>query len=93
MPPTFVFDSDCILCSRWVHLILKHERDREIIFVSAWSQQGEALAAKHSLSPHDLDATYMFILGMVHDTIGDNGPVSGRSASPRQPSLSCAVKS
>lgn len=73
MPPTVVFDSDCILCSRWVHLILRYERDHSIIFVSAWSQQGTALAATHGLSPRDLDATYLFIAdgrGMVRSDAG-----------------------
>ncbi|WP_435416775.1 DCC1-like thiol-disulfide oxidoreductase family protein [Parerythrobacter aurantius] len=63
MPPTVVFDSYCVLCSRWVHLILRHERGRDIIFVSAWSERGSALAAEHGLSPRDLDATYLFIDG------------------------------
>lgn len=68
-----VFDSDCILCSRWVHLILRHERDHAIIFVSAWSQQGTALAAAHGLSPRDLDATYLFVedgRGLVRSDAG-----------------------
>lgn len=73
MPPTVVFDSDCVLCSRWVHLILRHERGREIIFVSAWSEQGLALAAQHGLSQRDLDATYLFIdegRGLVRSDAG-----------------------
>jgi predicted DCC family thiol-disulfide oxidoreductase YuxK len=61
MPPTVVFDSDCVLCSRWVHLILRHEQANDIIFVSAWSEQGLKLAAKHGLSQRDLDGTYLFI--------------------------------
>ncbi len=63
MPPTVVFDSDCVLCSRWVHLILRHERGEAITFVSAWSGQGLALAAAHGFSREDLDATYLFIDG------------------------------
>lgn len=44
MPPTVVFDSDCVLCSQWVHLILRHERRRDIFFIGAWSERGSALA-------------------------------------------------
>ncbi len=73
MPPTVVFDSDCVLCSRWVHLILRLEHGNDIIFVSAWSEQGLALAAAHGLSQRDLDATYLFIdegRGLVRSDAG-----------------------
>lgn len=73
MPPTVVFDSDCVLCSRWVHLILRHEQANDILFVSAWSEQGLQLAAEHGLSQRDLDATYLFIdegRGLVRSDAG-----------------------
>ena len=42
---------------------MSHERGRDIIFVSAWSEQGLTLAAEHGLAQGDLDATYLFIDG------------------------------
>lgn len=73
MPPTVVFDSDCVLCSRWVHLILRHEQAHDIVFVSAWSKQGAKLGVEHGLSQSDLDATYLFIdegRGLVRSDAG-----------------------
>lgn len=54
-----VFDTDCVLCSRWVHFILAHERDQEIRFVSAWSAEGLAIAAQHGLDEAALQQTYL----------------------------------
>jgi predicted DCC family thiol-disulfide oxidoreductase YuxK len=56
-----VFDTDCVLCSRWVSFLLRHERDQRMIFVSAWSSTGLALASKHALSRADLNLTYLVI--------------------------------
>ena len=56
-----IFDTDCVLCSGWVGLILRHERAAEARFVSAWSDEGAALATRHGLSPADLDLTFLVI--------------------------------
>lgn len=58
---TIVFDTDCVLCSRWVHFILAHERDRDIHFVSAWSPQGLIIAARYGLGEADLQLTYLVV--------------------------------
>jgi predicted DCC family thiol-disulfide oxidoreductase YuxK len=60
---TIVFDTDCVLCSSWVHFILRHERDKEIRFVSAWSDEGGALAAGYGLQSKDLNSTYLVVEG------------------------------
>ncbi len=57
-----VFDTDCLMCSAWVHFILRHERVPSAKFVSAWSKDGLALAVKHELSPENLDQTYLVVL-------------------------------
>lgn len=54
-----VFDAHCVLCSGFVNFILRHERDSEIIFLSAQSAAGIALAADHGLSADDLDETFL----------------------------------
>ena len=56
-----IFDTDCLMCSAWVNFVLRHERTPSAKFVSAWSQQGLALAADHSLTPQDLDTTYLVL--------------------------------
>jgi predicted DCC family thiol-disulfide oxidoreductase YuxK len=78
-----VFDSDCILCSRWVQFILRHERDHSIVFVSAWSHEGQRLAAAHSLQPADLQRTYLVVEGNLGFTKSDAGIVlAGHLTSP-----------
>ncbi|MEO1198494.1 MAG: DCC1-like thiol-disulfide oxidoreductase family protein [Pseudomonadota bacterium] len=56
-----IFDTDCVLCSGFVHFILRHERDNDIVFVNAWSETGLALAARHGLTKDDLNETYLVI--------------------------------
>ncbi|WP_299730884.1 thiol-disulfide oxidoreductase DCC family protein [Devosia sp.] len=58
-----VFDTDCVLCSSWVHFILQHERDHTTRFISAWSEQGAALAGRHGLTSADLQLTYLVVEG------------------------------
>lgn len=56
-----VFDTDCVLCSRWVHFLLAWERRPTLVFVRAWSATGRALAARHGLDVADLNRTYLLI--------------------------------
>ena len=58
-----MFDTDCVMCSAWVRFVLRHERAPAARFVSAWSEQGLALAAEHGLAPRDLDDTYLVLSG------------------------------
>lgn len=71
--PLVIFDTDCVLCSGWVHFLLRHERDNELIFVNAWSDAGLALAARHGLDRLDLEKTYLVIekgVGLTRSTAG-----------------------
>lgn len=56
-----VFDTDCVLCSAWVHFLLRHERDSRMIFVCAWSDVGFAVAAEHGLDRAALERTYLVV--------------------------------
>ncbi|MEP5762573.1 MAG: DCC1-like thiol-disulfide oxidoreductase family protein [Litoreibacter sp.] len=56
-----IFDTDCVMCSSWVRFILRHERYPSATFVSAWSEQGLAIAAEHKLEPSDLNDTYLVV--------------------------------
>jgi len=68
---TIVFDTDCLMCSAWVGFILRHERDPSVRFMSAWSNEGLALAARHQLTPKDLDATYLVVMNGTPMTKSD----------------------
>lgn len=59
---TIVFDTDCLMCSAWVRFVLRHERVPTSRFVSAWSEEGLAVADRHHLTPQDLDETYLVVV-------------------------------
>lgn len=61
--PIVVFDTDCVLCSRMVAFVLRHERAPSLRFAGAWSEAGRALAARHGFSAADLDETFLVIQG------------------------------
>jgi predicted DCC family thiol-disulfide oxidoreductase YuxK len=51
--PVLVFDGVCVLCSRWVHFILRHDRDARIRLAPMQSPAGRELLAKFGLDPDD----------------------------------------
>ena len=58
-----IFDTECVLCSRTVQFVLRHERDPTLRFVGAGSPAGRALAARHGVSAADLDKTFVVVDG------------------------------
>jgi predicted DCC family thiol-disulfide oxidoreductase YuxK len=64
-PPSTIilFDTHCVLCSRWVAFLLRHERDDAIAFVGAWTTTGLAMAARHGRTRADLERSYLVITG------------------------------
>jgi predicted DCC family thiol-disulfide oxidoreductase YuxK len=61
-PPVFLYDGLCVLCSRSVRFVLRHERDAAIRFVAIQSDEGRALAATHGVDP-DCPDTFLFVEG------------------------------
>ena len=51
--PVLVFDGVCVLCSRWVQFILRHDRDARIRLAPMQSAVGRALLTEHGLDPDD----------------------------------------
>ena len=51
--PVLVFDGVCVLCSRWVHFILRHDRNAHIRLAPMQSQSGRALLEEFGLDPDD----------------------------------------
>lgn len=51
--PVIVFDSVCILCSRWVDFILRHDRENRFRLAAMQGHHGSGLLHAHGLSPDD----------------------------------------
>lgn len=51
--PVIVFDGVCVLCSRWVDFILRHDADGRFKLAAMQGIHGRALLADHGLSPDD----------------------------------------
>lgn len=59
--PWVVFDGECVLCNRFVGVLLTHERSPELRFATTRSRMGRALASRHGLTESDLDKTYLVV--------------------------------
>lgn len=51
--PAIVFDGVCVLCSRWVDFILRHDVSGRFRLAAMQGTHGRALLAAHGLSPDD----------------------------------------
>ena len=50
-PPVIVFDGVCLLCSRWVRFLLKHDHAARYHFAAMQSDSGRELLQAHGLDP------------------------------------------
>ena len=50
-PPVIVFDGVCLLCSRWVRFVLKHDHTARYHFAAMQSESGRELLLAHGLDP------------------------------------------
>ncbi|HEX7000026.1 MAG TPA: DCC1-like thiol-disulfide oxidoreductase family protein [Gammaproteobacteria bacterium] len=48
-----VFDGVCVLCSRWVQFVLRHDRKRQYRFAAMQTTTGRDLLARHGIDPDD----------------------------------------
>ena len=61
MPPTYVYDGECVLCSRAVRYVLRHDRsDPPVRFVAIKSAEGRRIAEAHGVDP-DNPHTFIFV--------------------------------
>lgn len=51
--PVIVFDGACVLCSRWVDFVLKHDRSGRYRLAAMQGVHGRALLNAHGLSAED----------------------------------------
>jgi predicted DCC family thiol-disulfide oxidoreductase YuxK len=48
-----VFDGVCVLCSHWVHFVLRHDRKRLYRFAAMQTATGRQLLLEHGIDPDD----------------------------------------
>lgn len=60
--PVIVFDGVCVLCSRWVDFILRHDRAGHFRLAAMQGTQGRALLSAHGLSPDD-PSSFLLVQG------------------------------
>jgi predicted DCC family thiol-disulfide oxidoreductase YuxK len=58
--PLIVFDGVCVLCSRSMRFIARHDRDQVIQFTAAQSNLGQALFRHYGLNPENFE-TFLFV--------------------------------
>ncbi|MEM1150466.1 MAG: DCC1-like thiol-disulfide oxidoreductase family protein [Pseudomonadota bacterium] len=59
--PTYVYDGECVLCSRAVQYVIKHDRgEPPIRFVAIKSAEGRSIAAEAGVDPDD-PSTFLFV--------------------------------
>ena len=61
-PSVIVFDGVCVLCSRWVDFILRHDHADRFRLAAMQGTQGRALLVAHGLSPDD-PASFLLVDG------------------------------
>ena len=59
--PIYLFDGHCVLCSRAVRYVLRHEKSPDIRFVAIQSGEGRTLAVKNDVDP-DVPHTFLFVI-------------------------------
>ena len=59
--PVYVFDGHCILCSRAVQYVLKHERSPDMRFVAIQSTEGREVAKNNQVDPDD-PSTFLLVI-------------------------------
>ncbi|HET6431997.1 thiol-disulfide oxidoreductase DCC family protein [Dyella sp.] len=72
-PSIVVFDGVCVLCSRWVDFILRHDRQHRFRLAAMQGAHGRRLLAAHGLSPDDPASLLLVQDGLGHtdtDAIG-----------------------
>lgn len=58
--PIYLFDGHCVLCSRGVHYVLRHETQPITRFVSIQSAEGRALANENDVDPEN-PHTFLYV--------------------------------
>jgi len=60
--PIYLFDGYCVLCSRAVRYVLRHEKTPDMRFVAILSEEGRALAKANDIDPEEPES-FLIIQG------------------------------
>jgi predicted DCC family thiol-disulfide oxidoreductase YuxK len=63
--PIFIFDGHCVLCSRWVELVLRYDRAGRYRLLPAQSALGRALYVHYGLDPEHYETNLLLIDGVA----------------------------
>lgn len=63
--PIFIFDAQCVLCSRWVELVLRYDRAGRYRLLSAQSALGRSLYVHYGLDPENYETNILLIDGVA----------------------------
>jgi len=63
--PVFIFDAHCVLCSRWVEVILRYDRAGRYRLLSAQSALGHAIYVHYGLDPENFETNILLIDGVA----------------------------
>ncbi|MCB9592030.1 MAG: DUF393 domain-containing protein [Sandaracinaceae bacterium] len=61
-----LFDAECVVCSGWVHFILKWDRERTLRIGAVQSEGGRALLTFAGLDPDDVDTMLLVERGVPY---------------------------
>lgn len=61
-----VFDAECVVCSGWVHFVLKWDRAGTIKIAAVQSEAGRALNTYAGLDPDDVDTMLLVHKGVAY---------------------------
>jgi predicted DCC family thiol-disulfide oxidoreductase YuxK len=64
--PIILYDGVCVLCSRVVHFVIRHDRAARFRFASVQSEPGQRLLARHGLPPDGWDSFVLVEGGAAH---------------------------
>jgi predicted DCC family thiol-disulfide oxidoreductase YuxK len=63
--PIVIFDAQCVLCSRWVEFVLRHDHAGRYRLLSAQSALGHALYVHYGLDPENYETNILLIDGVA----------------------------
>ncbi len=64
-----VFDGECVLCSGFFHIMLRHDRDQKFLFATAQSPLGQQLYALLNLPTDEFETNLVIVKGKVHQNL------------------------
>jgi len=68
--PVIVFDGECVLCSRWVDFLLKHDRDAKYRLAAMQGDAGSRLMREHGLDPDEPSSLLLVENGRAYTDSG-----------------------